>query len=292
MHGPEIIARSISGLQIPDKFGNDWQYHSRSDRHSKITCWAIMFDLIEHCPLLRQHIDARKIGFGINHELRDFRTQRKKNLDLVVCTPSPSGIIAEKRGKITKKPIHGFADLAEEFEVTLSSKEQAVLASLPELRIVPVGSVCIALEAKAVMTEHIKALPRLHDELDSSHLTIHGHADHSIAAALVTINFANEFSSSDRNKHDMKTRGRVLMEHVQPKCTLRTIEKVREIRRRSVPSEQGFDAIGITLIDFANDGNPVGVVTKPPAPQPNDDFHYDRMVERISSQYRAKFQGL
>src|SRR5262245_52222040 len=119
MQGPHIIARSISELQIPDKFGNEWQYHSRSHRQSNITCWAIMFDLIQHCPLFRQHIEARKIGFGINHELRDFRTQRKKDLDLVVCTPSPGGAALEESGK--RKPVRNFVELADAFEVVLSS---------------------------------------------------------------------------------------------------------------------------------------------------------------------------
>lgn len=43
------------------------------------------------------------------------------------------------------------------------------LGSLPELPRAPVGAVLMALEAKAAMTEHVKALPRLYDELNSSH---------------------------------------------------------------------------------------------------------------------------
>jgi hypothetical protein len=160
------------------------------------------------------------------------------------------------------------------------------------LKIVAVGSVCIALEAKATMTEHIKALPRLHDELDSSHLTIHGHAEHSVAAALVTINFAREFTSADRNKHDLAVNERVVNRHEQPKAALRTIEKITEIRRRSTRAEQGFDAVGILLVDFKNDGSPLISVDSSPAPQASDDFHYDRLIERICSQYRARFQGL
>jgi hypothetical protein len=292
MHGPEIIARSISKLRIPDQFGNKWQYHSRSDRHSKLTCWSLMFDLITHCPMLKQHISDHKVGFGINHEMRDFRTQRKKNLDLVICTPQPGALPILKRGKFAKKLVANFSDLADECEVVLTESEKSRLASLPLLQVVPVGSVCLALEAKAMMTEHVKALPRIHDELDSSHLTVHGHADHAIAAALVTINFADEFCSTDRNKRAMRKGEQTVTAHAQPKVTLRAIEKIHEIRRRSVPSEQGFDALGIMLVDFKNDGNDIKVVTKTPAPQPSDDFHYDRLIDRICSQYRAKFQGL
>lgn len=292
MYGPEIIARSISALAIPDKFNNRWQYHSQSDRHSKITCWAIMFDLLRSCPMLRQHVENGKVGFGINLELRDFQTRRKKDLDLVIAIPRANETLKPKRGKLTKRPLLTFADVAVEHEVRLNTIEAAELAALPELRRVPVGGVCVALETKAVMTAHIKALPRLHDELDSSHLTVHGHADHSVAAALVTINFGQSFISPNRNNFAIAQQPAVINHHDQPNATLRTMEKVLEIRRRNRPSEQGFDAVGIVLIDFANDGSPCRVVTASPASDHADPQHYDAMVARICSQYHAKFQGL
>lgn len=92
MDGPQIIARSLSASQIRDKYGNVWQYHSRSDRHSKIACWVIALDLLQRCDLLRDHVAAGKVVLGVNHTLRDFQTQRKKDLDLVIAepaTPSP-----------------------------------------------------------------------------------------------------------------------------------------------------------------------------------------------------------
>jgi hypothetical protein len=293
MYGPDVIARSISAIAIPDRFNNTWQYHSQSDRHSKITCWAIMFDLICNCSKLRQHIADAKVGFGINLKLHDFQTRREKVLDLVIATPSTSErIVPKKRGKIVKRPIVNFVDIADEHEVKLTVKERAHLASLPELKAVAVGSVCVALEAKATMTAHIKALPRLHDELDSSHLTVHGHADHSVAAALVTVNMAQSFISPKMNQFDRATRAPVINAHDQPKSAQRTIDKVTEIRRRNRPSEQGFDAVGILVVDLANDGSPCKIVTRPPAPQPGDPLHYDAMIARICSQYHAKFDGL
>jgi len=89
MDGPKILAKSMSTPQVTDQFGNLWQYHSRSDQHSKVACWALLFDLLHHCPLLRHHIKVGKIGFGINHEMRDFKNNRSKDLDLVICTPGP-----------------------------------------------------------------------------------------------------------------------------------------------------------------------------------------------------------
>ena len=46
MRGPEILARTMS---IPTRRGESpraWQYHSRSDNHSKLACWTLLFDFL------------------------------------------------------------------------------------------------------------------------------------------------------------------------------------------------------------------------------------------------------
>lgn len=45
------------------------------------------------------------------------------------------------------------------------------------------------------------------------------------------------------------------------------------------------------LVTCANDGSPVTLVTHPPAPGTNDDYHYDQMVRRASDLYDHRFQG-
>jgi hypothetical protein len=142
------------------------------------------------------------------------------------------------------------------------------------------------------MTEHVKALPRLHDELDSSHLTVHGHSDHSIAAGLVMINSGGSFLSPGRHAFPVRIGGKSPTIHKQPKATVRVIEKVLEIRRRSGLGQAGFDAIGIVLVDFANDMTPCTVVAEPPAPTQSDPHHYNQMITRLASLYAAKFNGL
>lgn len=282
MRGPSILVRSISPPFRRDRFGNQWQYHSRSDHHSKVACWALLFDLLESCPLLARHVRSRKIGFGINHEMRDFKNNRKKNLDLVLCTPGSAGGRA-------RAPASSFAGLAKEYGIELTGPETTRLAALPEVASVPVGSVHVAVEAKAAMTEHIKALPRLYDELNSSHQAIHGSADNVIAAGLAIVNLAATFVSPGRNAFQAGTRPRVVTEHDQPKATLRTLDKLKEIPRRTTANTEGFDALGIIVLDMKNDGSPVRLVTKPPAPDVGDVFHYDQMVRRIASAYASKF---
>jgi hypothetical protein len=287
MLGAAFMARAITASAIPDAYGNRWQYHSRSDRHSKIACCGIVLDLLTHCPLLRTHAAAGKIGFGINHPMQDFQTNRRKVLDLVICTPGN-----ERRTKAPgsgKAHARSFGSLIRQYESSLIEEEERLLAELPELLIVPVGSVSLALEAKASMTAHIKALPRLHDELDSSHLTVHGHADSAIAAALVMINASAEFISSDKNKRPITAATATWSVEPQPRSAERTIAKVREIRRRSKAHDQGFDAVGIVLVDFKNDGSKCLLHDTTPAPEPDELDHYENLIRRISSLYATKF---
>jgi len=274
----------LSKPGTPDQYGNVWQYHSRSDRHSKVACWGILFDLISHCRLLASHLERGVVGFGINHEMRDFKTGRKKDLDLVVCTPG------------TPDPRRSMTDtlrtLVDKDGIELSDDEQAQLARYPEVRRVPVGSVHLALEAKACMTAHIKALPRLHDELNSSHAAIHGASDSAIAAGFAMVNLADEFISPGKNKFDLAIQPAAVNRHKQPNDAIRAIEKLREIPRRTRPGEDGFDALGIVVVRCRNDGSPVEIVETPPAPPPNDIFHYDAMVRRIAHQYESKFSNI
>jgi hypothetical protein len=283
--GPGLVAEALSWPRIPDKFGNLWQYHSRSDRHSKVACWAILFDLLEESATLRRHVEQDKVGFGVNHEMSDFHTRRKKNLDLVICRP---GTPTTRGGRVPRS----FVNLAGDVGVRLTPGQQRRMDALPAFVEAPVGSVLVALEAKACMTEHGKARPRLYDELSSSHLTVHGANDAAIAAAFVMVNAAGTFRSSDRNKFDLSVHDATVNTHVQPSATLRVLQKVNELRVRTRPGQEGFDAIGVVVVDCANDGSPVTVLSTPPALPPSDDLHYDQMVRRVAHLYDTQYASI
>lgn len=278
--GEQIIVRGITASRIPDKFGNTWQYHSRSDRHSKIACWAILFDLLRSCPLLRAHAAAGKIFFGINHELTDFRVNRSKNLDLVLCTGAADG--AEG---------FDFSVYAKELGLPLNDAERAELATLPALKLGKPTNVVLALEAKACMTEHIKARPRLYDELASSYQTIHGDTVSAIAGAFVMVNGAEKFLSTDRNKHRLKPKSAVWTPHTQPRVAEAVLQKLRELPRRSDEKSPGFDALGIVIVSCLNDGSPVSVE---PALSAKVDpiLRYEALVQRLTHLYATKFSAL
>ena len=191
MYGPDIIARTLNVEAPTDQmYGNRWQYHSRSDRHSQITCWAILLDLLLNCKPLAEHMAVGTVSFGVNHTMRDFKTNKKKNLDLVICTPGTS----TNGGQTT------FRGLAKKHEVLLTEEERSAVESLPDYVETPVGAVHAALEAKATMTAHSRACPRLHDELTSSHVTVHGSNNYAIAGGFVMVNISDTFISTDMNK--------------------------------------------------------------------------------------------
>jgi hypothetical protein len=121
MNGPAILARTLSSTNIRDRYQNDWQYHSRSDHHSKIACWGVIFDLMVSTPLLRRHVRSGAVCFGINHEMRDFVHDRKKNLDLVLCTPG---------GATTAETL---ASMGRSYRIELTDEERSAFDELPQV---------------------------------------------------------------------------------------------------------------------------------------------------------------
>ncbi|MHB1846785.1 MAG: hypothetical protein ACYCWW_18340 [Deltaproteobacteria bacterium] len=240
------------------------------------------FDLLLTSSLLRSHAAAGKVVLGVNHEMTDFATQRKKDLDLVIARPA--GPPPLKTGS--------FAELADRYGILLDTDEQALLAELPDLPIAPVAAALVALEAKACMTAHVKSLPRLYDELNSSHLCVHGASRQALAIGFVQVNNSKEFISSVSNNRPLAEGGIVWNEHHQPEDTLRVLAKIAEMPRRSNSSEVGFDGLGVVVLDARNDGSPVTIVSGPPTPALGDSFNYASMIVRMATVYDATFGNI
>jgi len=282
MHGERVLVRSLTAGAIADQFKNAWQYHSRSDRHSKIACWGVMLDLMLTCPLLRAQAEHNRIGFGINHEMTDFVTGRRKNLDLVVCLPRAD---SPQQSEIT------FDKLIRRYDIDLRENEVRDLNSLPRLVLKPVGDVLIALEAKACMTAHTKAAPRLFDELSSAAQCINGSAPNAIAVGYVLVNTSDRFISSDRNKQHMASAGQVISRDTQPESLEKALGTARRLTVRGYATERGFDAVAVTMLHGGNDGTPFTIAPIPPGLPPNDPLNYERMIHRVSGLYDTRFQN-
>lgn len=168
--------------------------------------------------------------------------------------------------------------------IELTPRQQRLLESLPVIAEGPVGSVLVALEAKACMTEHIKALPRLYDELNSSHQIVHGHSSQALSIGFFMVNAAEEFYSPTNTGNPGPNK------HRQPHALQRAVAQVADLPRRSHHSSQGFDGLGIVVVDMVNDGfSPCRLVTAPPAPAEDDVLHYDSMVQRMAHEYDTRF---
>jgi hypothetical protein len=276
------VATSGSPSGKPFLHGNSWQYHPRSDRHSKIACWGILFDLLQECPLLREHVKAEKVAVGINHKMRDFTRNRAKNLDLVICRASRL-----RKGKSTT-----FSDLADPYTIVLSEEERGRLADLPQVPLATPNTVLVALEAKACMTAFGKARPRLYDELNSSHSTIHGDTDGAIAAGFAMVNIADAFVSPIRNTWSLASQAPVVTSHRQPADAESVVAKLMELPRRARPGEEGFDAFAIALVNCRNDGSPVTVHTSSPAPRTSEIYEYTQMIGRLAHIYATRFSSI
>ncbi len=279
MDGPSILVASMSVAQPRGSSGTLWQYNSRSDLHSKVACWGALYDLLAQSALLRHHAAAGKVVLGVNHEMRDFQTGRRKKLDLVIARPT---------NETLQRPPKTFEWLAQDWGIVLTEAQREGLGELPPLVEGVVGSaVQVAMEAKAAMTAHTKARPRLYDELNSSHLTVHGASRQALAVGFVMVNTSPTFVSSDLNVSPGPDA--VISHHRQPHDAVGIVEKVREIPRRSGPGENGYDGLAIVAIDCPNDGSPVTLVTLPPAPQPGDIYHYATMIGRVANEYDTTF---
>lgn len=261
-----------------------WQYHSRSDRHSKIACWGVLFDLLQASNLLRVQVADGKVFFGVNHVMKDFVHNKEKKLDLVLCRPEPSeSAIAPSRAET----LH---TLAERWNINLSPLQRATLTALPVIRQAPVGAVLAALEAKATMTEHKKAAPRLYDELNSSHQIVHASSNRALSIGFFMVNASGHFISPDRNKNLALDEARNVTIHKQPAAAEHSIKVVQNLPRRSGVSGTGYDGLAIVVVDMPNDGvTPVRLVTTPPAPPRGDIFNYDAMLTRVANEYDASF---
>lgn len=287
MLGPEILVRSMSAQRIGDRFGNVWQYHPRSDSHSKITCWAVLFDLLRNCALLRRHAADGKIGFGINHKMTDFVSGQLKALDLVITIP---------RATVSER-VTTFRELADAYRLVLTPGERSELEALPEVRRRPVGDVLMAMETKAAMTAHSKAGPRFFDELTSAWRCINGSAPHAIAVGVALVNAATEFVSPERNQFPLTTQQADLAaaqqpnvsRHKQPGDAELSQNRVRQVNVREHTNDHGYDAKGIVTILARNDLSPITLAPIPPSLDSSDPLNYERMILRIAGIYDGRF---
>jgi hypothetical protein len=251
-----------------------WQYHSRSDTHSKLACWTLLFDLLTQCDAARAKAASGSLGFRLNHIMVG---PINKTLDLVVTVVPPD------RENVARRDFRGLAD---ELGVVLDAAERRILAGLPvvfEDRRDDVSEVAVALEAKACMTEHSKSMSRLHAEILATGYLARQAAPRCITVSYSMVNAAPHFVSpgarAARNLHD------------QPSDARRVVDMLtRAIPLARNASGIGYDVVGVTVVECRNDGSPVVLCESDPAPGPDSHVHYERMLRSLCSEFRSRFR--
>ena len=274
MRGPQILARTMSQASTRGSSPRAWQYHSRSDSHSKVACWTVMFDLMLECDVVRAAVTSGRIGFGINHVMVG---PINKTLDLVVMVTPPS-----REGKSRRT----FKELAKSFGILLDADDMCALNDLPDFfedRADDVSEVAIALEAKACMTEHTKSLPRLHAEILATGYLAKLASPRCISVSSSLVNAASTFLSPGGNGK--------LNSHSQPEDAQRVVQMIgRAVPTARDSAQFGYDVVGVSVIDCRNDGSRVTVVNGPPAPSLTDHTHYERMIRSLCAEFRGRFR--
>ena len=205
MPGPDILVASMNHRGTTGT--RSQQYNSRSDWHSKVGCWGALFDVLRRAQSLSgphgihplwQDATSGRLGFRVNHRVST--NVLDKNLDIIVCEVDAD----------TPRTGRSMRDVANHYGMQiLLPADQAFLAhldTLPLREIDPdhIGNVRIAIEAKAMMNDIGKALPRLYAEILAAGVIVRDaqwHRGHprTVYASLNMVNAATTFMSSTRN---------------------------------------------------------------------------------------------
>lgn len=276
MLGPEILARTMSAArERGGSTSSEWQYHSRSDLHSKVACWTLLLDLLAACEPFQEDAKAGRLGFRINCLMVG---PINKTLDLVVTRAGAQRAPGHRRT---------FRDLAAIYGIVLDGRAERLLDTLPSLeedRVDEVSETALAIEAKACMTEHVKSLPRLHAEILATGYLAKRAAPHCITAAYVMVNSSDSFRSPGAVER--------FNLHRQPEVSRRIIDMLASaIPRAEAANSYGYDAIGVTSIMCRNDGSPVTVDSRPVVSASlQEHVHYEQMIASLCSAYRRAFR--
>jgi hypothetical protein len=254
MTAPEKFVRWMSANNQVDGFGNTYRYHPRSDSHSKAICEYMMVDLLDHCAVLSEQAASGEVAYGINLDYTSPVSGKRKRFDLAIGTPAT--------------PFMGGLDR---------------IAKVTEL-----GAVLLTCEAKSAMTEHVKAKPRLYDELSSSHEIVHQGRPEAIATGITVINRADTYYSPTNQTDPTSLTANY---HDQPRVTKALIDHLRGLRIRDDTESVGFDAY-CNIVVTTDNLTSVALWTVPPAPQPGDEDYYGTFIEKIARLYTERFSTL
>ncbi|MEM8834229.1 MAG: hypothetical protein AAGD00_00280 [Planctomycetota bacterium] len=222
-------------------------YHPRSDKHSNALARAIVDDLVVTCDPLAQRASRGEVVFSLNFTLRAGRADW--NVDLVLGSPP---------------------------QVVEPSAGVAIVEAEPSY-------VEIAIELKAVMTEHRKAVKNRKRDLEAHHEHVHNYDNQTIAGGVIIVNAASRFASPLR-------RGEVT-EHKNPERLVRhCIDEARSIATRGGKTGYGLEACCVLVVDTDNQIlDAASYADTHVALSTGDPLHYDSFIQSVCRAYRQRF---
>lgn len=222
-------------------------YHPRSNKHSNALAEVIVQDLVAHCPGIAERASRGQLVYDLNFKIVAGTVDW--NIDLVMGMPEP--------GTAPAPP------------------GVAIRRQRP-------STVEIAIEIKAVMTEHRKAVKNRKRDLEAHHEHVHSHSDRAIAGGVLVLNAAKAFKSPLRSG---------ITEHRNPKALVEhCLNELRAIRVRRNPQDTGLDAkCGIVVTCDNMDHARSALVLTNPAPPVGDPIHYHAFIQAVCGLCRSRF---
>jgi hypothetical protein len=222
-------------------------YHPRSDKHSNVLAQAIVDDLVKFCPKIRERAAAGELVYDLNFTLRAGTADW--NVDLVLGPPQLG----------TQPP----------------SASTLILRQSP-------SNVQIAIELKAVMTEHRKAVKNRKRDLEAHHEHVHNYNQAAIAGGVLIINAAPTFKSP--------LRPAITVHKTPEKLITHCVNEFRSVAVRGGQTGYGLEAkcALVVSVDNVNLASACYVTTAPPIPV-GDPLHYDSFIRTLCEFYTRRF---
>ncbi|MBN1343232.1 MAG: hypothetical protein JXQ73_11165 [Phycisphaerae bacterium] len=222
-------------------------YHPRSDRHSNALAEVITTDLLNHCPKMRDKAGSGGLVYDLNFTLRAGTADW--NVDLVLGEPQLGEPGARDEAVIRKES--------------------------PSL-------VQVAIELKAVMTEHRKAVKNRKRDLEAHHEHVHNYNSSTIAGGVLIVNASSIFKSPLRTEPTVHKSPMKLVEH----C----VSELRSVAVRGGRTGYGLEARCAIVVEVDNVAHGAAeFINRSPAPTVGDPLHYDTFIRTICDHYTRRF---
>ncbi|MCJ7634092.1 hypothetical protein MUP77_17110 [Candidatus Bathyarchaeota archaeon] len=140
----------------------------------------------------------------------------------------------------------------------------------------------MAVDAKSVMTEHGKARRNRQRDLNSFASIMKHHYPRSVVGGMVVVNIAEQFRSPLRpnvTKHNNIER-----------LVGETVQLFRQIPRNLEESGVNIEGVAAIVVDHTNiSGDKTKLITRPPAPQKEDNEYYGKFLEIMEETFERRY---